>query len=232
VRIKKLIPDTIPERSVKIPLIVCAVAAVIARLTGIISSYFATDIMYEGTLVTTVLPYFPMILQAVSFAAVAVALAVCIRDDKKTSPSILLYVAVLLADTVAVILYDSLSGYYAAEYPNVGVEFYTYIILYRLFVASFSVLLLFVAWAIMRFMTKKGCSHTPITIVGAIVPVAVDLGAVLWQSISAMIEREFILLETEIISILIDCGMILICAAAAVATVILVNLSYKKVSNE
>lgn len=201
-----------------LPVAVCIAAAVLARIVGILSSFFATDIIYEDSLINVILPYVPAVLQAVSFAAAATAAAHLMARNRKAIHVILLYSFTVLADAVAVVLYDGLSGYYAANFANTGVEFYTYIILYRLGIALFSVILFFVACAVMLYLITRKRSAVLAAAVGGVIPVAVDFIAVAVRSVSTAFEREFILLNSEIWAIVSDIGVILGTVAVAVGT--------------
>ena len=93
-----------------LPFILCVMFAVLARITGVVYSFLATDVMYSGTIICELLPSVRQTLAYLSFAAVACSATGRVFSMSSVLVPAAVYAAVLLADGIFVILYDLLTG--------------------------------------------------------------------------------------------------------------------------
>lgn len=198
-------------------LILCVILAVFARGAGILYSVLATDVAYSSGIICRALPSVRQLLSALSFAAAAGSAVLEMSRGRSRLTATLVYLAVLLADGTAVILYDSLSGVLDGRMLLA--------ILYRASLVVYSVAVLLIGCSISKFMLKRGVPVTHASAAAALLPIAVDLAAVIWRCITSLIEWDFLPYTSEVISMTLEIAAVLV---SGVLSALLAMLTVRK----
>ncbi len=194
-------------------MVLCLAFLVVARGAGIINSFFATDVMYENSILIYILPMLRHTFTAMSFAAAAVAAFMCIQHQRKFTAVVWLYAGMLLLDMIALILYDFFNGVLEGRL--------LFAIVYRLGLLLYSVILLLIGTGIASFIINKKKSPVLAAITSAALSAAIDLISVLWSCVDSLIEWEFLPLASEIRSMLWDTGTVILAFAMSVVVALI-----------
>lgn len=198
-------------------LILCVILAVFARGAGILYSVLATDVAYSSGIICRALPSVRQLLSALSFTAAAGSAVLEMSCGRSRLTAVLVYLAVLLADGTAVILYDSLSGVLDGRMLLA--------ILYRASLVVYSVAVLLIGCSVAKFMLKRGIPVTHASAAAALLPIAVDLVAVIWRCITSLIEWDFLPYSSEVISMTLEIAAVLV---SGVLSALLAMLTVRK----
>ena len=202
-----------------LPLVLCAVFMVLSRLSGILYSFFATDVLYQNSQFCYILQSLRQILHAVSVAfGAGAAFRTVINKHKATFPIVITSV-VLLADSIAAVVYDIIRNVLKGRLIfGIGYRF-------TMFAYELIILLagLYIASLLIRY--KKSVS------LAAIVAVAhspiIDLVYVVWDCFESLIEMDFLPYTDEIYTMACETATVLIATLAAGAVGILIVKKYR-----
>ena len=197
-------------------MVLCFAFAVVSRLTGIVYSFFATDVLYQGSFFLYSIDMLRLVLSAVSTAFAAIAAMFCVINRRKYGPVIWLYTAVITLDAAAAVLYDYFNGALEGRV--------LFGILYRIGLVLYAVLLLIIGIAIARYMLSQKKPPILAVVFAAALSSAIDLLALIWNSVGNLIEWEFLPSPSEVKTMLIE----LAAAALACAFSILVAVFFTK----
>lgn len=200
------------KKTLLLPLILCVLFAILARTSGFIYSFLATNVIYADSVIVQMLPALRQLMSAISFACAAGAAVQRIVCKASVKVPVIVYLAVLLADTVTVLLSDGLSGELEGRL--------VYGILYRLGLIAYSVVMLLIGTAIAKAMLKRDGALAVSAATAAVLPVAVDLISVLWRSITSLIEWEFMPFVSEVYTMIFEIGTVLIMGVLSALTAI------------
>lgn len=180
---------------------------VLARICGIVYSYFATDILYAES---AFLPYLPIIKSILSCAAygAAVGTAVALTGHSR-SGAIGLYALVLVADSAAAFVFDLLSGVLRGRV--------LFAVLYAVLKAAMPLLCILLGLLISRRLIRDGRIPRAAVVVSLVYPV-LSLVELMRAAISYLIEVDFMPYSSEIVSIVTDLAGV--AASFAVSAVI------------
>lgn len=204
-------------KSSKTALILCVNFAIFARSVGILYSVLATDVAYSSGILCRILPSVRQLLSALSYTAAAGGAVLEISCGRSRLPAVLYYLAVLLADGAAVILYDYFSGVLDGRMLLA--------ILYRTGLILYSVAAILLGCTISKFMLKRGFSTVRASMAAALLPIAVDLISVIWRCITSLIEWDFLPYSSEVISMTLEIVAVLI---SGVLSALLAVLTVRK----
>lgn len=205
--------DNIKIKFPALPLVLCAIFAVLARITGVAYSFLATDVMYSGSIICEILPSVRQTLSYLSFAAAACSASGRAFSMRSTLVPATVYAAVLFADGIFVILYDLLTGVLE------GRLFLA--ILYRLEIIIYFFVLFLVGVGISRLALKRNKSIKRAVALSAALPPAISFVMVIWSCVDLLIEVDFLPYSDEVFSMSVSVITVLIAGALSVLTAVL-----------
>ena len=216
----KQIPSGVKRlRQPVILFVLCAAAMVLARISGIAFSFFATDVMYQSSVLPEVLQSVRMILASVSLALGTGAAFWNLLNGKKAILPILTTIGIRIADSLFVILYDVINGAMGKRIL-VGIIYQSTQILYTVAMLLIGLL---IAYLVMKNKNKKMFAMVIATAFIA----TVDLVYALWGYLSSLIEWEFVTTSSEVSTMLYEGGTLLLCAVFSAAAGVLILKRYK-----
>ena len=134
---------------------------VLARICGIVYSYFATDILYSES---AFLPYLPIIKSILSCAAYGAAVGTVVAlTGRRRSGAIGLYAIVLVADSAAAFVFDLLSGVLRGRV--------LFAVLYAVMKAAMPLLCILLGLLISRKLIRDGRIPRAAVVVSLVYPV-------------------------------------------------------------
>lgn len=201
------------------PFVFCILLAVAARVSGIVYSYLATDVVYAAGILCRILPAVRQVLSALSYAFAAGAFMYAYYTEIKSKAPVITYGAVVLADALSVILFDVFSGVFADDPWRLFLG-----IIYRIGLAVYSVLLLIIGCAIGKAIHRRKGSLWPAAVIPAILPPVIKLIVVICKSIAFLIEWEFLPFASEIYTMIFEIGTVML---AGILSAIIAVLTVK-----
>ena len=201
----------------------CIALAVLGRAVGILYSNLATNVVYADSFFCLMLPTLRQLLFDLCFAVSAGAVMACYLKKIPSRPVYITYAAVVFADGAAAIIIDVLSGVFMYDPARLILG-----IVYRLGLALYFAVMLLLSTAIGKAMLKRGGAVGISVTVAAVLPAAVDLISVMWKSLSALIEVDFMPYPDEVYTILFEIGVVLLTGVlSAIIAVTAVNRAKK-----
>ncbi len=202
-----------------LPLVLCAVCMLLSRVSGILYSFFATDVLYSSSQLSYILQSLRQILHSVSVAFGASAALFNIMNKRKATLPVAITSVIILFDSIAAIMYDLLRNVLRGRVVlAIGYRF-------TLFTYEFIMLIagLYIASLILKH--KKSVSLAAVFAV-ALVPV-IDLVYVLWNCLESLIEMEFLPYTDEIYTMVYETSTVLIAAVLSGVIGILIVKKYR-----
>lgn len=210
--------DNVKSKIPAMPLVFAIVFAIAARASGIVYSFFATDVLYSDSFFVYILPLLRQLFSAMSYASAATAAFIRIFKGRKVTSAVLAYLAIIIVDAVVVILYDFFNG--ALEKRLV------FAILYRFALILYSMIIMLIALALAKYLLNQRKSALLSVLTAAVLPAVIDVTVVLWNCVSTLFELEFYLYTSEIVTMLTDIGIVILACVLSGAIAVFFTKKY------
>ena len=204
-------------------IVLSVIFAVLARVSGIVYSTLATNVVYSTTILCTILPYLQQILSALSFASAAGGAMAVFFGKYSTKPMLIAYAVIALVENTVPLAMDLLAGMFADDPARLILG-----IGYRLGMAAYSVVTLIIGTAIARGIVNRDGSKAVAVVFAAVLPVVIDFFVVFVRSLVSLIEWDFMPYKSEIISIASDFGTVLLAGVMAGVCAVLLTTNGRK----
>ena len=211
----------------KLPLlaiVLCVLFATLARVSGIVYSTLATNVIYSTTILCMILPYLQQILSALSFASAAGGAMAVFLDKRSVKPVITAYAVIAFIENAVPLTMDLLTGVFEDDPARLILG-----IAYRLGMTAYSVVILTVGTAVGRGIINRDGNPAVAVVFAAVLPVVIDFFAVFVRALTSLIEWDFMPYKSEIISMASDFGTVILAGVmAGVCAVVLAMMGRKE----